>query len=90
MILSRIPDRYFEVAGVIAGLSTSACIAVQVVAELRNPAASSLSAGYVGGLILVFLFWTLYGFRFRRPALWLTNAIALALQAALLAIVLTK
>jgi len=38
----------------------------------------------------LFLFWTLYGFRFRRIALWFGNLIALILQAVLLGVVLTK
>ena len=88
--LSKIPDRFFEAAGLFVGFSASGCIAVQVVSELRNQAASTLSPGYVAGFLLIFLFWALYGFRFKRTALWLTNVIAVILQAILLAIVLLK
>ena len=90
MILAKIPDRYFEVAGTVVGLSASAFIGLQVVAELRNPDPSTLSPGYVAGFLLIFLFWAVYGFRFNRMALWLTNVIAVLLQAILLAIILLK
>jgi hypothetical protein len=90
MFLTKIPDRYFEMAGTVVGLSASAFIALQVMAELRNPDPSTLSPAYVAGFLLIFSFWALYGFRFSRMALWLTNVIAVVLQAALLVIILMK
>lgn len=89
-MLSKIPERYFEGAGTFVGLSASVAIAIQVVAEWRSTVSSTLSPGYVGGFLLIFLFWGLYGLRFQRMALWLTNAIAVLLQGLLLALVLFK
>jgi len=88
MILRMVPDRLFEVAGTVAGLSAVSLIAVQIVAELSSNAPSTMSVWYVAGFLLIFVFWTLYGVRFGRSALWLTNGLAALLQTVLLIIIL--
>ena len=45
---------------------------------------------YAAGFVVIFLFWTLYGVRFRRVALWLTNGIAVAMQLLLLTVTALK
>ena len=88
MILRFLPDRLFEVAGTVAGLCAVSLIGIQIVAELRTDTASTLSVWYVAGFLLIFIFWTLYGVRFGRIALWLTNGLAALLQTVLLFIIL--
>ncbi len=83
-------ELFWETGGVIAGFSGCLCIALQIRGEWASPAASSLSIGYLAGFLVIFSFWTAYGLRFRRPALWLTNGLAVGLQALLLALVLGK
>ncbi len=90
MILKRIPDKYFEIAGTVFGLLASLTIAAQVYAECRTDEPSTMSFLYVFGYLVIFLFWTLYGFRFKRVALWLTNGIAVLMQAILLVVILLK
>lgn len=88
-MLSRIPASFFEAAGTVAGLLCSLTIVAQVYAEWRSAAPSTLSPPYVLGFMMVFLFWTLYGIRFKRMALWLTNGIALVIQTLLLIVVIS-
>ena len=88
--MHTIPDNVFEVAGTIVGLSTSIFIAIQIHSELSNDKPSTLSVYYICGFMLIFLFWTIYGLRFKRIAMWLTNGIATLLQAMLLAVTLFK
>jgi len=80
----------WEMAGTTAGLCGCGCIAAQVWRECSSRGASSLSIGYVVGFLAIFAFWTAYGVRFSRPALWLTNGIGTGLQAALLIVILLK
>lgn len=77
-------ERYWEVAGTLIGLSTSIAILLQIIHLFQVRSSSSLSVAYVSLFILIFGFWTLYGFRFKRIAVWLTNMIALCLQVFLL------
>jgi hypothetical protein len=77
-------DQAWESLGTIAGLGTCSAIAVQAVAAWRGPA-PVLSDFFLLAMLLVFAFWCAYGWRFRRPAIWLTNGLALLLQAALCA-----
>lgn len=87
-MLRKIPERYFELAGVGCGFMGCATIATQVCTEVRIAGPSTLSPVYTIGFLLIFIFWTLYGVRFRRYALWLTNGIATVLQTVLVLIVL--
>lgn len=88
MILSKVSDQVFETAGTIVGCSAFIFILLQIFTELRNKDASTLSPLYVLGFLFIYIFWALYGVRFRRLALWLTNGIAAVLQLLLLAVVL--
>ncbi|MFA6287047.1 MAG: hypothetical protein WC661_06630 [Opitutaceae bacterium] len=90
MILRKIPDSVFEATGTVVGFAASMLIALQIQAELGRESRSTLSISYVGGFMLIFLFWTVYGLRFKRIAMWLTNGTATVLQATLLAITLFR
>ncbi len=90
MRLSNIPAKYFEIAGTVAGLMTSVVISTQVYTEFKSENASTISLVYALGFMLIFIFWTFYGFRFKRVALWLTNGIAVFVQAILLVLILSK
>ena len=90
MILEKVPEKYYEIAGVTAGLSASAFILLQVIAEIRSTLPSTLSLSYVFGFLVIFVFWGIYGLRFKRIAIWLTNFLAALLQAILLAVILLK
>jgi len=63
---------------------------MQIHVEWISAAASSLSPGYLLGYLAIFIFWTGYGLRFRRTALWLTNGVAIGMQTLLLVLVLGK
>lgn len=78
-------ERAWEVAGTLVGISTSIAILLQIIHLFQVQSSSSLSIAYLSLFILIFGFWTFYGFRFKRIAVWLTNIIALCLQAVLLA-----
>ena len=90
MIPPKIPDSVFETMGTVVGFAASLLIALQIHAELGRQGPSTLSISYVGGFMLIFLFWTVYGLRFKRIAIWLTNGTATVLQATLLAITLFR
>jgi uncharacterized protein with PQ loop repeat len=90
MILSRIPERHFEVAGTVFGVLASVTIAAQVHAEYSTSAPSTVSTVYATGFLVIFGFWTLYGIRFNRVALWLTNGIAVLVQSILLLVIVMK
>ena len=90
MTLQNIPDKYFEIAGIGFGLLASVSIATQIHAEYTTETPSTVSVIYVLGFLIIFLFWTLYGFRFKRSALWITNGIAVLMQALLLLVILLK
>lgn len=89
-LLDRIPDRAFEGAGTLVGVLASVFVALQIHTELAHSGPSSLSSAYVLGFLAIFLFWTVYGLRFGRLAIWLTNAIAGVFQSVLLCIILLK
>ncbi len=78
------PDKYYEVLGVAFGLLASLSIATQVYAEFTRETPSTISPIYAAGFLAIFVFWTLYGVRFRRVALWFTNGIAVVMQTLLL------
>ncbi len=89
-MLNRIPETFFEAAGTVCGLTACASIAVQVHAESISDAPSTLSPFYTTGFLVIFFFWTLYGMRFRRPALWVTNGVASIMQTLLLIVIHIK
>lgn len=76
--------RLWEGLGIVAGLGTCLGLAAQARTAWSGPP-PDLSPVFLLALLAVFAFWTLYGWRFRRPALWLTNGLALLLQLALVA-----
>ncbi len=88
--VDRVGAAQWERAGVVMGLLACASIASQLVHELSSPAPSSLSWPFLLGFALVYAFWCLYGLRFRRPAIWLSNGIASVLQVLLTAAAVLK
>ncbi len=90
MIFPKISAKSFEVAGTVFGFLASATIAAQVYAEYSTTRPSTVSTVYVAGFLFIFVFWTLYGIRFGRVALWLTNGIAVLMQTLLLVIIMAK
>lgn len=87
--VDRVPDAHWERAGVAMGLLACASIASQLIHELSSRVPSTLSWPFVLGFALVYCFWFLYGLRFRRVAIWLSNGIAALLQLALAVLVST-
>jgi len=89
-LLERIPAPAFEAAG----LAMVAVGLVAITAQLRHewivPGPSGLSLLHTGGFLATFLFWVVYGLRFRRPAVWAGNGAAVLLQATLLITVIAK
>lgn len=90
MILDRIEATVFERLGTLIAAVGCLAILAQCLSEWRTPGPGSLSPVHLGGYLGLFAFWTLYGLRFRRPAIWIGNLAAVVLQAALLAIWLGK
>ncbi len=90
MILKKIPDKYYELMGIIVGLFASVSIGTQVFAEYSIDTPSTMSLFYAIGFLCIFIFWTLYGIRFRRVALWLTNGMAAFMQTLLLLVIYLK
>lgn len=90
MVLDRIDAAIFERLGALIAAVGCLAIAAQCVSEWRTPGPGSLSPVHVVGYLVLFGFWVLYGLRFRRPAIWIGNLVAVALQGTLLAIWLGK
>jgi len=88
--LGRIGDAHWERVGLAMGLLACASIATQLVHELSSQAPSSLSLAFLLGFVLVYTFWFLYGLRFRRVAIWLSNGVAALLQLLLATVALLK
>ena len=88
--VDRVGAAQWERAGVAMGLVTCASIASQVVHELASHAASSLSWPFLLGFAVAYSFWCLYGLRFRRPAIWVSNGVAALLQLALTVVTVVK
>lgn len=80
----------WECAGMVAGLVACLSIGQQALQEWRSTTPSTLSLGYTLGFLAIFTFWALYGFRFKRTALWATNTPAVILQIALIIISVSK
>jgi uncharacterized protein with PQ loop repeat len=90
MNLDFIPESVFEAVGVVVGMATCLVILLQLIKEWRDRNPSSMGLTYVLGWLCIFIFWFLYGVRSRAIAIWLTNSVALLLQAGLLMIVWRK
>ena len=88
--LRTLSDTTWDNLGVLVGVLACGTIGYQVLHEWRTPAASSVSAWFVVGFLFVYLFWFLYGVRFRRRGIWLPNAVAAVLQVLFAAVVLSK
>jgi uncharacterized protein with PQ loop repeat len=80
----------WEFAGVFGGVASCICIFVQVMTEYNSRQPSTISMIYLLGFLMSYIFWMLYGIRFRHIAIWLPNGIAMTLQIALCIIVLIK
>ena len=90
MKLSKIPEKVFEFAGTVVGFGASVFIALQIQAELTATTPSTMSLLYTIGFLFNFLFWFLYGLRFKRLAVWLVNIVAVIFQFCLLIIIILK
>ncbi|MDX9868185.1 MAG: hypothetical protein RBT78_09695 [Kiritimatiellia bacterium] len=88
MRLSKVPEHVFESIGVVFGIAALLLIAVQIHAEWVNPEPTTLSPVFVTGFMVNYLFWCLYGVRFRRFAMWFVNGVAMLLQLCLLGVAL--
>lgn len=89
-ILEKSHSKYWEIVGTFVGFLGCFAVISQIVAELNNPANSTMSLTYLISFLIIFIFWFFYGLRFNRIAIWLTNFIASALQIILLIICLTS
>jgi len=78
--LDKISDKAWEAAGAVFGLSACSLIAVQLYQEWSTDGPSSLSWPYLIGFTFVYLFWFLYGLRFKHIGVWLPNAFTTILQ----------
>jgi len=90
MKFSEIPERYFEGAGIGLSFIGPVLIFMQIRAEWISETPSTLSPVYLAGFLFIFVFWFLYGLRFRRFALWFGNLLGIILQIILLGLVLFK
>ena len=88
--LQAMSDTAWDNLGVLIGGLACATIGHQVLYEWRAQAPSSVSIWFVGGFLVIYLFWFLYGVRFNRRGIWLPNAIAAILQVLFAAVILTK
>lgn len=88
--LESIGEASWERAGLGMGLLACASIGSQLAHELASRAPSSLSWPFLLGFALVFFFWFLYGLRFGRVAIWLSNGVAVLLQLWLTAVAILK
>jgi len=83
-------DHIWEVSGSLISIFGCLAIAAQVIAEYGSPRGSSLSMINLIGFVILYGFWASYGWRYRRTAIWVGNAIACLFQIALLVIVCGK
>ncbi|AOT06808.1 hypothetical protein [Pseudoalteromonas luteoviolacea] len=82
-------ERYWDMAGVLFGGIGAFALLGQLLSELNRDGESTLSMSFLFGYVVVFLFWLLYGLRFKRPAIIWTNAICLGLQSIIALVVLS-
>jgi uncharacterized protein with PQ loop repeat len=88
--VDRVGDAHWERVGLAMGLLACASIASQLIHELSSRTPSSLSRPFLLGFTLVYAFWLLYGLRFRRMAIWLSNGVAVVLQLLLTVVAVLK
>ena len=88
--LDGINESVFEAMGTIFGLLACSTLLIQLIKEIQSETRSSISNYYLIGWVLIFLFWGLYGVRFRAIALYITNGIALILQVLLCIVIFRK
>lgn len=88
--LHRVSDASWESLGILFGAVACATFGHQVLHEWRTPGPSSVSIWFVAGFLFIYLFWFLYGVRFRRRGIWLPNAMAAVLQVLFALVVLLK
>lgn len=81
-------DKYWDLAGIIFGGVGCLAILGQLLNEMSRTGETSLSMSFVVGYVVVFAFWLLYGLRFKRPAIILTNSICFLLQTGLLLVII--
>ncbi|MCF6441680.1 hypothetical protein L1077_19780 [Pseudoalteromonas luteoviolacea] len=81
-------ERHWDMAGVLFGGIGAFALLGQLLNELNRQGDSTLSMSFLLGYVVVFMFWLLYGLRFKRPAIVITNTICLILQASLLLVVI--
>lgn len=89
-ILERISETAWDRCGVLFGVVGCSTIGYQVWHEWRTPGPSTVSPWFIAGFFSVYLFWFLYGLRFRRPAIWVSNALAVVLQLLFAGVVASK
>ncbi len=88
--MARIPDSAWENLGIAVGAIACSSLVLQVVHEWQTPDPSTVSMWFLVGFFLVYVFWFLYGVRFRRRGIWLPNAVAAVLQLVLAIVVFSK
>ncbi len=88
--VDRVGAAQWERAGVAMGVLACASIGSQLAHELSSAEPSSLRWPFLLGFATAYAFWCLYGLRFRRPAIWLSNGVAATLQLLLTAVVVLK
>jgi len=83
-MLSSISSKTFETIGV--GMSCVAWFAIgsQCAAEWANSATSTLTLPALVSWAVIFTYWSIYGLRFRRPAIVIGNGVAALLQVVLI------
>ena len=73
-------ERHWDMAGMLFGAIASIALLGQLITEVNRQEASTLSMTFLLGYWAVFGFWLLYGLRFKRPAIIVTNSVCLLLQ----------
>ena len=86
--IDKVPEKCWETIGLLFGVVANLAIAFQIVHEFKTPGSSSISIFHLLSFTGIYIFWTLYGIRFRRIAVWLTNGLAMILQFSLMVICL--
>ena len=73
-------DTYWDFAGVFFGGIGFIALFGQLLSELERQGPTNLSFTFLIGYVLVFGFWLMYGLRFQRMAIIVTNVLCLLLQ----------
>ncbi|KZN40803.1 MULTISPECIES: hypothetical protein [Pseudoalteromonas] len=81
-------ERYWDFAGILFGGIGAFALLGQLLNEINRHGESTLSMTFLFGYVVVFMFWLLYGVRFKRPAIVLTNLACLALQSMIVVVVI--